>query len=265
MEIGACLNTNARDPAGVGTDDIALYAELGYDYVEVPLAQAMSLDEAGFERLLGQLARAGIPCRSCNNFLPARARITGPSVDLAAVMAYAAAALDRAARLGAEIVVFGSCGAKNVPPGFPAAQARRQLAPFLEKAAPLAAARGLTITVEPVNRMESNLIISEAEGLELAMQAAHPSVKLLVDYFHMALGSDNLECLRGRGEWLRHVHIARTLGRAYPAHPDEEDYAGFFARLKELGYAGRMSLEAKSENLRNDAGRALEILRKLTG
>jgi D-psicose/D-tagatose/L-ribulose 3-epimerase len=255
MRIGACLNMNARDPAGVGLDDIGIFAELGYDYIEVPLAQAMTLDDRAFEELPARLARAGIDCEACNNFLPARVRVTGPAVDRAAVMAYAEKALARAARLGAKIVVFGSTGAKNVPPGFSRAEARRQLVPFLKDVAPLAAAHGLLIVVEPVNRTESNLIITEAEGLDLAMEANHPAVKLLVDYNHMAISSDNLDCLEGRGEWLRHAHIARTLGRAFPVHPEEEDYAGFFRRLKMLGYDGSISLEAKSAELRADAGR----------
>jgi D-psicose/D-tagatose/L-ribulose 3-epimerase len=265
VKFGACLNMNARDPAGVGMDDIELYAGLGYDYLEVPLAQAMDLDERAFEDLLARLSRAGIACRTCNNFLPARVRITGPAVDRAAVMAYAEKALDRAARLGAGIVVFGSNGAKNVPPGFSHAEARRQLAPFLKDVAPLAAAQGLVIVVEPINRTESNLIISEADGLELAIEAGHPAVKLLVDFYHMTISSDSLDCLEGRGEWLRHAHIARTLGRAFPVHPEEEDYAGFFRRLKALGYQGGVSLEAKSSDLRTDAGRALKILRGLAG
>jgi len=90
--------------------------------------------------------------------------------------------MDRAARVGAEIIVFGSAGAKNVPVGFPMNVAWRQIVDLLQHLGPLAAERGLTIAIEPINRQEANIVTLAAEGLRLAREVNHPRVQLLVDY-----------------------------------------------------------------------------------
>ena len=60
--------------------------------------------------------------------------------------------LDRAARLGAGIVVFGSGPAKTVPPGFPKGEAILQLIELCRKLAPIAADNGIIIVIEPLRK-----------------------------------------------------------------------------------------------------------------
>ena len=70
---------------------------LGFDYVELPMAQMMAYDEASFEQLFVlPLREAGLPCHCCNNFFPGSIRLTGPEADHAAAVAYAERAMARA-------------------------------------------------------------------------------------------------------------------------------------------------------------------------
>jgi sugar phosphate isomerase/epimerase len=41
----------------------------------------------------------------------------------------------------------------------------------------------ITIVIEPLNKSETNIINSVAEGYKLAQQVNHPNVKLLADFY----------------------------------------------------------------------------------
>jgi len=45
MKIGCCTNMHAAGTDGTSAEHIGLFAELGYDYVELPMAEIMELDE----------------------------------------------------------------------------------------------------------------------------------------------------------------------------------------------------------------------------
>lgn len=113
----------------IGRRYMNLLYRAGYDYMELPLAQIMELSEAGFEELLSQIQESGIPCECCNNFFPASVRLTGEEADPPKISEYVKGAMDRAVRLGAKIIVFGSSGAKMCRRGLIIAglSARRQM------------------------------------------------------------------------------------------------------------------------------------------
>ena len=48
MKFGCCLNMVAEGPDGTGIEHIEKLAQLGYDYVELPTAQMMELDDEAF-------------------------------------------------------------------------------------------------------------------------------------------------------------------------------------------------------------------------
>ncbi len=64
---------------------------------------------------------------------------------------------------------------------------------------------------------------------------------------------------------MRHLHMANPVGRAFPLRWEEYDYARFFARLRQIGYAGRMSIEARSADFAAEAPRAIAFLREVWG
>ena len=75
-------------------------------------------------------------------------------------------------------------------------------------------------------------------------------------------GAEGFETLARNGMLLRHIHLARTLGRALPCPGDEEDYTGFFAALYRGGYCGTVSIEGHpSGDFAKQAQTALAHLR----
>ncbi len=245
MRYGVCISMGTKDPAGIGADRIVPMAEAGFDYVELPLAQITALDDAAFAAgPLKALREAGIQGECCNNFLPGSLRLTGNQADHAGAIDYARRALDRAAACGCKRVVFGSSGARNVPDGFAVRDGWEQLATVLARFGDEAQARNILLVIEPLNRTESNILNTLAEGLRMVRQVGHPAVAALVDYYHEAMGGDATASLREAKGLLRHVHLARLLGRGMPVHAQEEPYGAFFQGLKDSGYDERISLEA---------------------
>lgn len=263
MKFGYCASMAAQDSAKIGYERIPTIKKLGFDYVELPLAQVMSLGEQAFRSgPLAMVERCGLPCLRMNNFFPAGQRLTGPEADHDSAMAYAQAAMERAARLGVTVIVLGSSGARNRPIGTSLAQGLDQMAALLERLAPMAESRGITIAIEHLNGMESNLVNRFSESCALARQVNHKSVGALLDTYHMSLCGEPITSVLDGGGLLRHVHIARTLGRSLPCPGDEEDYPALFNALRRIGYDGTISLEAATrQDFESEAEAALTLLR----
>ena len=187
-------------------------------------------------------------------------RLTGPDANPVVALDYALAALARAAWLGVEVVVLGSSGAKNVPAGFPHAEARGQLLALLRELAPVAARYGVTIVLEPISRPEANFVNLAADALALVLELDQPSVRLLVDYFHMTHEAEDPGIIRDAGLLVRHLHFARPRGRVFPT-TWEPQYEPFFQALKDVGYAERLSVEAYTNDFAADGPRTLHLLR----
>ena len=242
MKIGCCVNMLAEAGDAVGMQYIPRLKELGYDYVELPLAQVMELDAGNSVRLEQILRKNDIRCECCNNFFPKSVRLTGPHTSIGEIEAYIESSLQKAAGFGAEIVVFGSSGAKNCPPDFSKAEAIKQVTDVLHSAARRAEKLGITIAIECLNRGESNLINNLSEGAELLESINNPQVKLLVDYYHFSLEKESIDTLKKNISNIIHVHIAHPDARLIPA--GDCGCSQFIKQLQHFGYDGRISLEA---------------------
>jgi hydroxypyruvate isomerase len=102
-----------------------------------------------------------------------------------------------------------------------------------------------------------------AEGVELAQAVGHPAFGLVVDYYHLSkAGEDPAVLLQARNR-LYHVRIANPTGRAFPRAASEADYAGFFARLKQIAYSGAIGIEARTGTVAADGPTSIALLRTL--
>lgn len=263
MKFGCCMSMLPNSPSKTGYEFISLAGELGFDYVELPVAQVMAMsDEAFTSGPLPAVKSAGIPCLRMNNFLPGTLRLTGPEARHPEALAYAEKALSRAERLGVDVVVLGSSGARNRPLHWSLAQAESQMSDFLGALAPIAEAHGIAIAIEHLNKLESNIINSYASSCALARRTEHPAIGALLDIFHMDMVGEDLSALRGTGSLLKHVHITRTLGRAFPEEGDETDYRALFKALRKIGYDGTISIESHLKgDFEKEAAAALKYLK----
>ena len=190
--------------------------------------------------------------------------LTGPAIDRDQQMAHVKKAFDRLAKLGTQIVVFGSGGARQVPDGFPKEEAFQQLVDFGRRIAPEARARGITVTIEPLRRQETNIINSAGEGLQLVEAINDPNFQLMVDFYHLASEQEDPSIIQRASAHIRHLHMANPTGRVFPRKWDEYNYAPFFANLRKIGYDKRMSIEATAKDYAHDAPLSIALLRRST-
>ena len=252
MKIGICTTPDMLPAA----------KRIGFDYAELSLSAAAALSEEDFTALFVAVRENGLPVEAMNMLFPGSIKLVGPEADLDAAQAYLAKAFPRAQALGAEVVVFGSGRARMIPDGVAAADAQKALAAAAQLAGAEAAKYNLTIVMEPLNRGETNSVNSLAEGKAIVDAVNRPNVRLLADYYHMAVEKEPMTEIAAAGS-LTHTHIARGAGRTYPLAKSEDDYEGFFRALSDIHYAGRMSIEGGTQDFEADAPAALTFLRAL--
>jgi D-psicose/D-tagatose/L-ribulose 3-epimerase len=247
----------------VGLKGLETAKAAGFDYVELSVTEIAGLSDADFDAAVEHVKQIGIPTPNANLFLPGSIRLTGPqATDPEQQMAYVKKAFARLNRLGVKIVCFGSGGARRVPDGFPKEEAFTQLAAFGKRIAPEARANGITVVIEPLRTQESNIINTAAEGFELVKAVNDPNFELLIDFYHLASEKEDPAIILQAREHIRHLHMANPQGRVFPLKWDEFDYAPFFANLRQIGYAGRISIEASSRDIPAEAPHAIALLRR---
>jgi sugar phosphate isomerase/epimerase len=89
-----------------------------------------------------------------------------------------------------------------------------------------------------------------------------PNFQLMVDFYHLASEKEDPAIIIRAGAHIRHLHVANPQGRVFPRRWDEYDYAPFFATLRQIGYAGRISVEASTQDFPADAPLAIALLRR---
>ena len=220
-------------------------------------------DDAAFAPRAESIRNAVAPVRAANCFIPGALKTTGPDVDIEALDAYVQVALQRAGQVGIETIVFGSGGSRMVPEGFSMTEATDQLVASLTRWAPMAKTAGVTIVLEPLGP-ECNIGSGVDESAAIVRSVNHPSIRLLVDTFHMGRIDDPIESIIRAGDLIHHVHIAEIEGRS-PVGTHGDDFSEYAKALKKIGYNGRISLECGWEDMANKAGPALEKLEEIFG
>ncbi|OPZ25815.1 MAG: hydroxypyruvate isomerase [Lentisphaerae bacterium ADurb.BinA184] len=253
MQFGVCT----------GPESAAALKAAGFDYIEVNVQAHLKPEspEPDVAPVLAALKASPLPCAAANCFLPAHLKVTGPEVKLPALEAYVRTACRRARAVGMQTIVFGSGGARRIPDGFPRDRAWAQLVAFGRLAAPIAAAHGVTIVVEPLNRAECNVLTTVAESANLVREVDHPGLRLLVDAFHWGRDNDGWADLAAAGPLLRHAHIATYTTRRAPGL-EPCDFGPFFQALARGGYDGRISVEGAWQDMASDAPAVLAELRR---
>lgn len=230
MRVGVCANMNAAGSDGVGLEWLEQYRRLGFDYVELPVAQLLALNHEKRREAVARVRDSGLPCRSMNNFLPAALRLLGDECNLSRLAAYLEEAMALASDLQAKVIVFGSSGARNLPDGYDPARAWDELSERLMLFSDAARTAGVTIVIEHLNRIESNVINRFSEGAALAAQVNRDNVKPLLDVYHFCVGNELPEVLDGIE--IGHAHFARPLNRTLPGAAEFPQYAQLIDRAR---------------------------------
>jgi sugar phosphate isomerase/epimerase len=165
---------------------------------------------------------------------------------------YAAQCVDLAAGVEAPIVVVIPASAGRTSPiGQPGSEKAWKEAVAKEwgyavesvrKAATYAEQKGVLLAVEPINRYESFLVNSAAQGLRFVQEVNSPVVRLHLDTFHMNIEDpDPAEAIREAGSLLVNMHVSDS--QRGPVGHGHTDFAAIMKALKEIGYQGALTME----------------------
>ena len=250
VEIGICAPT----------EDLGKAERWGFDYLEPAAAAIAALSEAEFEKVRRQVTDSRLRCRSFNSLIRTM-QVFGPDVNLDAVSTYLNLALDRCRQLGARVVVWGSASSRNIPAGRSRQQTWEEIQRFLHRAGDIAKSHDVVIGIEPLRKQESNIINTGTEALQLVEEVRHSNVQMIIDYYHMRVENENPEILLRAREHVVHLHFANPNGRRWPRSAEEDPvYRRFFQLVKQIGYTGGLSIEARG-TFEEDAAASLAFLR----
>lgn len=251
MQIGFCAKADRMDEV----------IAAGYDYIELPVSAAAAWTEDEYTRNLAVLRNAAIPAPAFNVLFPGDIALLNPDTDDEAISNYLEKALARVEALGGKTVVFGSGRSRTRPEAVPYDEAFRRLIVVTRLIGDAAARHGVTIVIEALNRSETNMINSVAEGACLRAAVNRPNVQLLADYYHIAVeGHDPADLARLGG--IAHCHIATEIGREAPLQA-EEGFTKLFSAMKRTGYQGLISVEGRCDDLRRDGPKTAALLKAL--
>jgi sugar phosphate isomerase/epimerase len=147
------------------------------------------------------------------------------------------------------------------PSGQSHEQSMAYLVEALQECCGVAATQGVRFALEPLNRYETDLVHTVAEGMELIRRVGAPNLGLLLDTFHMNIEEPSIEAsIRDCGERIFHFHVADS-NRWHPG-AGHLDFRGILAALREAGYHGYVSGEFMPlPDGETSARRAIEVLR----
>lgn len=159
----------------------------------------------------------------------------------AKAIAYVKGVIDLAAQYNAPAIIGSMQGRSGE--GTTHDQAIGYLKETLDALGPYAKEKGQPLFYEPLNRYETNLFNTLAEGVEVLESLTTENVKLLADLFHMNIEEvDIAQAIRDAGKHVGHVHFVDSNRRA--AGLGHMDHGPIVAALKAIGYNGYLCAEA---------------------
>ena len=124
-----------------------------------------------------------------------------------------------------------------------------------------AAAAGVTIATEYLNRFENYFLTSVAQTVAFVKAVDHPHVRMMYDTFHANIEEKNIpDAIRAAAPWTVLVHISEN-DRSIPG-TGHVHWQETFDTLHEVGYDGWLVVEAFGLALPNIAA-ATKIWRKM--
>ena len=177
------------------------------------------------------------------------------------------ARLDLAGQLGAVGVLvvpqFGRVPAlPDLSPLATAAVLERDLLiAQLQELAPAAAAAGVSLFLEPLNRYEAYIVNRLEQGAAIAAEVG-PEIGVMADFFHMGIEEADIPAsIRAAAPHLVYVHVADS-NRLQPGR-GHHDFRPGFQMLKAIGYDGFLAIECRVDGPYDEAIReAAALLRE---
>jgi sugar phosphate isomerase/epimerase len=214
--------------------NISKIASWGYDGVELAIRDPRLVDVEALEKILASHDLLVPAIGTGQAWGEERLSFTNPDVQVRnAAVSRIKDHIQLAGHLNALVIIGLIRGIT------PADQSWKQSMQYfqscLKDCAEAAAARGVRLAMEPLNRYETDLIHTVDEGLEFIAQIGSPDLGLLLDTFHMNIEEACIEeSIRRCGAHIFHFHVADS-NRWHPG-AGHLDFTTILQALQTTGY-----------------------------
>lgn len=228
-------------------------SEMGYDLVEIPVEDPDLID---VEKVREALSKNNLKAIICGAFGPSRDFTHEDPAFHQTSFKYIDACFDICEGLGAKFLggpMYSAVGkARLVSSAQKQAEWERAVV-NLRKVCQMAAARGLEIALEPLNRFESDLVNTAADVMRLVRDIDHPAAKVLLDGFHMNIEEPDIEkAIVLSGDKLLHVQVSENY-RGTPG-TGQTRWDAYKRGLTAIDYQGAVSIESFTPEVKELAG-----------
>jgi sugar phosphate isomerase/epimerase len=246
MKLSVVLSTHAAAFQAVAfkgdfESNVAKIASWGYDGVELAVRDPELVNAGQLERTVSKhnLAVPAIGTGQAWGEEGLSFTSDDPVVREAAIRRISSH-IPLAAHLDA-IVILGLIRGVT-PEGQTHEQSMAYLVEAIQECATAAEGTGVRFALEPMNRYETDLIHSAADGLELIERVGKDNFGLLLDTFHMNIEEADIgESIRACGDRIFHFHVADS-NRWHPG-AGHLDFRALLDDLDSTGYGGFVSGE----------------------
>lgn len=217
-------------------------ARMGYDALELPLENPGDWDPVRARAVLDGLGMGAVVVGAMG---PGRSLI-GRAGDVPATQEYLRACLDAAVILRSPVVAGPFYAPTGVTWRMDEAERTAVVAELRQNLAPLAdeaAAAGLILAVEPLNRYETSVLNTVAQGLDALEPLLGGGVGLALDTYHLNIEEKRpADAIRTAGSAIAHVQVCGSDRGA--VGDDHTDWPSVLAALDDAGYRGMLGLES---------------------
>lgn len=215
--------------------------DLGFDAVEVFAPDGSAIGNPSFAQ---ELFRARLPIAAVGTgagWVKHKLSLTSPDPAIRQrAKDFVGGMIDAGAQFKAPAIIGSLQG--RAEPNTTRDQQMDWLRDALNDLAARADRHGQMVLFEPLNRYETNLVNTIAQGLELLASLDAKNVRLLMDIFHANIEEANIaESIRSAPFAIGHVHFADSNRRAVGL--GHIDYEPIIAALREINYSGYLSAE----------------------
>jgi D-psicose/D-tagatose/L-ribulose 3-epimerase len=218
-------------------------AELGFDGIELPIEDHGDWDPENAARLLRD---HGLSCAIGAVMPPGRELVSTDEATLRRTQDYVCRCIDAATVVGAQMVsgpLYASVGRVWRTSPQERAALVDELRDNLHPLAEYAAAAGVKLGIEPLNRYETSLLNTVEQVMEVLEELPVAGIGAALDAYHMNIEErDPAAAVRAAGSRLVHLQVSGN-DRGAPGG-DHIDWDALATALSEVGYSGMISIES---------------------
>lgn len=216
-------------------------ARLGFDAVEIFPSSASDIDPSVVNPLFLKHGLKVSSVGTGGGWVKHKLTLTSTDASVRArAKEFIASIIGAAGAVGAPAIIGSMQGRWGE--GLSRQDAVAYLTDALEELAARAERLKVPLFYEPLNRYETNIVNTLADGVALLRQLATKNVKLLADLYHMNIEEVSVAgALREAGDAVGHVHLADSNRR--PAGNGHTDFAAVAKALRDIKFGGYLSAE----------------------